>query len=1015
VSPVCRVCGTQLPPQAARCPACQQPVSSVSSSAPTLPPEAPDQPPSPGAGRTTPDPAAATRIAGIDTAPLPADPAQTGPLAPGQSFGRRYHIKRLLGIGGMGAVYQAWDVELGVDVAIKLIRPEILSNPALAAEIQRRFKRELLLARRVSHVNVVRIHDLGEIDGIKYITMSYVDGTDLASTLAGSGPLSVPRALRITRGICAGLVAAHTAGVVHRDLKPANVMVGSHDETLVTDFGIARLVSEPLESAEARADIAPRAMPSLDPRYAGLTRMGSLLGTVEYMAPEQARGEVVDQRADIYALGLMLSEMLGIRPAAAAQGQNATAPAALPPVPAAVAAIIARCIEPDPAQRFQTSAALAQALAELDDQGQPLPRRRTVGLKAVVVAAVGALLLAAGAWWQFRPRAPAPAHAPLGIVIADFSNATADPTLDHTLEPVLKLSLEEASFISAYARGDVQHLGLTPPEQFDARTASELAVHQGLGAVITSRIDRDGQRYRLTATCTQPVTGQITCRAAATASSKGAVLRAVRELAEAVRKSLGDASTETERRFARDTLSASSLDVVHEYASAMESLSSGEFELARRHFADALARDDKFGLAYSGLAIAEENLGDLQQARGYATQALRHLDNMTERERFRARGLYYFVTGDDPSCIKEYDALVAHYPSDTGGLNNLALCLSRMRQWPKAMEVMRKVVTILPNRALYRVNLALYAAYSGDFNTAVTEAEQARSMSPFGLVPLGFAQVGLGHLDAARAIYTEFSKASALGASYAASGFGDLAAYTGHYAEAARVLKQGAADDMARNASDRAAAKYAALAAVELARARPAAAVEAAQRALSLSQILRIRFLAGRVLAQAGAPAAATGIAKALEQELPAESRAHGKLVEGEVALAGGDVPRAVALFEESIGLLDTWIGRFELGRAYLAAGALPQADSEFDRCSTRRGEALALFLDEEPTYALAAPLDYYQGRVREGLGDANFAEAYQRYLALRGEAGEDPLLEEVRRRAAAHLGEAAPTPAARP
>jgi tetratricopeptide (TPR) repeat protein/tRNA A-37 threonylcarbamoyl transferase component Bud32 len=996
----------------------------VSSAAPTLPPEGPDHPPVPGgSGRSAPNPAAATHIEGVDGAPAPSQSEEAGPLAPGQSFGQRYHIKRLLGIGGMGAVYQAWDVELGVDVAIKLIRPEILGNPTLAAEIQRRFKRELLLARRVSHHNVVRIHDLGEIGGIKYITMSYVDGTDLATLLASSGPLPVARALHITRGICAGLVAAHTAGVVHRDLKPANVMVGSNDETLVTDFGIALLVSEPVESAALRAsqgdqvESAPRPTPSLDPRYAGLTRMGSMIGTVEYMPPEQARGEAVDQRADVYALGLILSEMLRTRPAAATavRGQDGTAPAAVPETPEAVAAIIARCIEPDPARRFQTSAALAQALAQLDDQGQPLPRKRTVGLAAVAVAAAGALLLAAAAWWQFRPRALAPAHAPLAIVIADFSNATADPTLNHTLEPVLKLSMEEAPFISAYARGDVQHLGLTPPEQFDARTASELAVHQGLGAVIASRIDRDGQQYRLTATCIQPVTGQVTCRAATTASNKGAVLRAVRDLAEALRKSLGDSSTETERRFARDTLSASSLDVVHDYASAMESLSSGEFELARRHFADALAHDDKFGLAYSGLAIAEENLGDIQQARSYATQALRHLDNMTERERYRARGLYYFVTGDDPSCIKEYDALVTHYPSDTGGLNNLALCLSRMRQWPKALEVMRKVVAILPNRALYRVNLALYAAYSGDFTTAVTEAERARRLSPFGLVPLGFAQVGMGHLDEARATYTEFSKASALGASHAASAFGDLAAYTGHFNEAAGLLKQGATDDLARGASDRAAAKYVALAAVELSRARSGPAVEAAQRALSLSQILRIRFLAGRALAQAGQPAAAMKIAKALEQELPAESRAHGKLVEGEVALASGDAPGAVALFEASVGLLDTWIGRFELGRAYLAAGAFPQADSEFDRCSTRRGEALALFLDEEPTYAFSAPLDYYQGRVREELGTANFAEAYQRYIALRGAAGEDPLLKEVRQRISSHGGEGTATATAAP
>ena len=235
-----------------------------------------------------------------------------GPLVPGMSFGRRYHIKRLLGMGGMGAVYQAWDTELGIDVAIKLIRPDIIGEPAVAAEIQRRFKRELLLARLVSHQNVVRIHDLGEIEGLKYITMSFVDGTDLATLLARETRLPVRRALRIARRICAGLVAAHTAGVVHRDLKPANVMVGTGDDALITDFGIARLLGDRPGPRGIGPDAAAPGN-SLDPHHADLTRAGSMVGTVEYMPPEQARGEQVDQRADVYALGLMLHDMLSGR------------------------------------------------------------------------------------------------------------------------------------------------------------------------------------------------------------------------------------------------------------------------------------------------------------------------------------------------------------------------------------------------------------------------------------------------------------------------------------------------------------------------------------------------------------------------------------------------------------------------------------------------------------------------------------------------------------------------------
>src|SRR5262249_521528 len=232
-------------------------VPPVSWTAVTLTPEAAP----PGVPAPRPPPGGAAPAPGSGGVAL-------GPLVPGMSFGRRYHIKRLLGLGGMGAVYRASDTELGMDVAIKVIGPDIMGDPAAAAEIQRRFKRELLLARLVSHRNVVRIHDLGEIDGIKYITMSYVDGTDLATLLSREGQLPVDRALRITRRICEGLAAAHAAGVVHRDLKPANVMVGAGDETLITDFGIARLVGDRAAEVDAAASpVSPPRSRALDPHH----------------------------------------------------------------------------------------------------------------------------------------------------------------------------------------------------------------------------------------------------------------------------------------------------------------------------------------------------------------------------------------------------------------------------------------------------------------------------------------------------------------------------------------------------------------------------------------------------------------------------------------------------------------------------------------------------------------------------------------------------------------------------
>ena len=199
-----------------------------------------------GDGATaTGNPAATPRPTGGGTADSKTGAArrsaggETGPLTIGDRFGR-YTIMRLLGIGGMGAVYQAWDAELDVVVALKVIRPEAIRDRAAEQEMERRFKRELLLARQVTHKNVVRIHDLGEIDGIKYITMTYVEGTDLATLIKKQGRLPLPMTLRVMKSVVSGLVAAHAAEVVHRDLKPANIMIGTDGEALIMDFGIAR-------------------------------------------------------------------------------------------------------------------------------------------------------------------------------------------------------------------------------------------------------------------------------------------------------------------------------------------------------------------------------------------------------------------------------------------------------------------------------------------------------------------------------------------------------------------------------------------------------------------------------------------------------------------------------------------------------------------------------------------------------------------------------------------------------
>jgi serine/threonine protein kinase/tetratricopeptide (TPR) repeat protein len=936
----------------------------------------------------------------------------SGPLTPGQVFGSRYHIIRALGVGGMGAVYQAWDAELGVAVAMKVIRPDVMADPTMAAEVERRFKRELVLAREVTHKNVVRIHDLGEIGGIKYITMTYVDGQDLSTMLKREGTLLVPTVLRIARAVVAGLVEAHKVGVVHRDLKPANIMIDKAGDALIMDFGIARSAGGPKQIAPA----APAALPK-GVRHTSVsaeaTQYGAVMGTVEYMAPEQAQGRDVDQRADVYALGLMFYDMLVGRQRRAQSTQSAIAELqarmAKPPpplktiiaeIPEALDRLIGRCIEPDPEKRYQTSQELADDLSRLDGHGVPIPEQRRYPPILIAAAVAVVAVLVTGTWWFTRTPPLQKQHEPVAVVIADFQNTTGDPTFDHTLEQTLRRALEGAGFITAYDRSRIRPaLGVPAPDKLDEVAARELAVKQGLGVVVSGSIASRGNGYDIAVKAGQTATGKAIANVQARASSKEQVLASVTSLATTVRKSLGDQTTGSAQLLGMKGLSTASLKAVSHYATAVDLQSKGKYDEARRSFLLAIQVDEEFGLAYQGLAAASLSAGRLQDAEKYAKDALRFVDRMTERERFAARGSYYRMTGDYQQCAKEYSDLIALYKADTVALNNLGVCRAKMRDMAGAVEALRQAVQILPNRVTYRANLALFADYAGDFGAAQGEVEGLQNPDAHGIAALALSQVGQGRLQDAAATYAKLATMDAWGTSFSASGLGDLALYDGRFAEAVRIFEQGAAADLAAKHPDSAATKFASAGYARLLAGQMPAAIAAADKAVATSSSAPIRFLAARIFAEAGAVAKAATLAQGLASDLAAEPQAYGKIVEGEIALKKGNAREAVKILTDANAIIDTWMGHFDLGRAYLELGDFPKADSAFDRCLKRRGEALSL-LDEDPTYGYVPPVYYYLGRAREGLKTANFADSYREYIKIRGSSNEDPLLKDVRRRA---------------
>jgi tetratricopeptide (TPR) repeat protein len=865
------------------------------------------------------------------------------------------------------------------------------------ANILQRFKQELILARKITHRNVTRIYDLGIAAGMRFITMELIEGRDLASLL-GERRFTPEEAVPILRQACAALHAAHAEGVVHRDLKPQNMMVETGGRVVIMDFGLAR-------SMEAT----------------GMTQTGALMGTPAYMSPEQAQGLPADERSDIFSLGIIAYQLLtGKVPFT---GDTAFATMLLrtqgpppppielnPTIPQPLSDMVLKSLATNPSDRYQSVALLEKDLHDWEEgtlhRAIVTPRmammKEAQTGKWVAVAVGVAVLAIGGAYGGYRLlHKPAAPVVPMTVLIADFNNHTGDAVFDGTLESTLRLTLEGASFISAYDRTRIRELGLKAISgRFDETKAEEIAASQGLNVVVSGSVDRRGPDYQLSLRAVQAVTGKVLANADATAPNKDQVLFAVTKLGSAARKALGDATSESEQRLSMETLSAANLEAVHEYATGLDTLSAGRFAEAQAHLARAVELDPNFGIAYTILASAARNQGRFQEAEQYIREAIKRTGHMTERERYRTRAYLYFLTGDYPKCVEEYGSLLQRYAADTGAYTNIAVCLVHLHNVAKSLEYARRAVAILPKRAIYRSNLAMDLVYNGDFPGAAKEAAEAVKLGYVnGFLIQAFVSLGQEQPERAAEFYHNLEKSLP---SDAATGLADLAIYEGRYSEAVDILQNGLKADLAgpKVDKDAAATKYWMLARTQLLRKQNAAALASAKLALDNNREFQTRLVAGQVYAALGEEAKARELAAGLANELQTEPQVYAKLIEGEIALKNGDGRGAVKIFTDANNLLDTWLGRFDLGQAYLAIQQYPDADSEFDRCLKRRGEALSLFLDLS-TYGYFPPVYYYQGRAREGMKTAGFADSYNKYLSIRRQAPEDPLLPDSRRRAA--------------
>jgi serine/threonine protein kinase/lipopolysaccharide biosynthesis regulator YciM len=600
--------------------------------------------------------------------PTSAAPSRTGfqgTLQVGSLLGNRYEILQLLGEGGMGAVYKVRDRELDRFAALKVIRPELANNP----EVLQRFKQELILARQVTQKNVIRIFDLGEIEGLKFITMDFVEGQDLRTLLREKGKFPAEDAVKIVAQVCRALDAAHSEGVVHRDLKPQNIMLDAQGRVTVMDFGIARSLEQP-----------------------GMTQTGVLIGTPEYMSPEQAKGEEVDGRSDLFTLGIIFYELLtGKTPfradTAFATMLKRTQERARPPVelepaiPRELSNVVMKCLEIEPSGRYQSAQEILHDLeAGRGQQARTLrlPRFRTVEelpTKWLAPALAVTLLLTVGLLFRgkiFGPGTKPKSTGPtISLAILPFRNASGDASLDwlgSSLAEMLRTDVGQSSNLHTVSPDRlhqiVSDLRITSGADLDPATIRRIAEFTNADQVVSGQYVKLGSAVRIDATL-QDLKGQRSTSLKAEASDDKALLGAVDQLARSIRESLRLApSAVQELKAAAFTPSSQSVEALRDYSQGLElSRQANDLEAVKR-FEAATEKDPNFALAFSSLGQTYARLGYSDKAEQFSSKAVDLSGSLPPAEKYMIQATDARISNNFEKAVEAYDNLVKLMPND---------------------------------------------------------------------------------------------------------------------------------------------------------------------------------------------------------------------------------------------------------------------------------------------------------------------------------------------------------------